>query len=56
MNMTAPLDRNRTVWQRLNAALLPHVQGENERDRQTEADRLTRALHGYVLAEKKDQK
>lgn len=45
------LDRNQTVWQRLNAAL--EAVGFNDR---TERDNLTTLLHPYVVAERNEVK
>lgn len=45
----AELDRNKTVWQRLNA-VLQEVMDRNE------ADALTAHLHPYVVAEKRENR
>lgn len=49
----SPSEGRTTVWQRLYAALLPVVQGETQAEREQEAQRLTRALHSHVVAERR---
>lgn len=46
--MTEPLNRNKTVHQRLSDALLPHVEDRNA------AEALAKVLQPYVIAERKE--
>lgn len=44
------LNPNHTVWQRLNGQLQEYF----GKDNRAEADALTKILHPYVIAERKD--